>query len=60
VSIRLEVNINEECEAALNAYMEKHDVTRTEAIRAAISLLHYTDNNPDMVVYFIEGEANGR
>ena len=56
MSIRLEVNINDECNDALDAYMEKHGVTKTEAIRAAISLLHYVDNNIDVLVKFVEGE----
>ncbi len=44
---RLSVNMNQETADALKKYADKHGVSYTEAVRRAISLLH-----------FIEGERS--
>lgn len=41
--VRLNVNLNKETAAALKKYAAEHDVTLTEAIRRAIAILTYVD-----------------
>lgn len=43
MTTRIEVNLNDECTNALQAYMAANNVNVTEAIRRAISLLNYHD-----------------
>ena len=43
MTVRLNVNINDECKASLEAYASVHGVTVTEAVRRAISFLNYED-----------------
>lgn len=43
MTTRLNVNINDECAASIQAYARAHDITVTEAVRRAISLLNHMD-----------------
>jgi len=43
MTTRLNVNINDECRASLEAYSRAHGVTVTEAVRHAVSVLNYQD-----------------
>lgn len=40
---RLSVNMNPETARAIRDYMQKHDVTATEAVRRAISLMAFAE-----------------
>lgn len=43
MTTRLNVNINDECAESIKAYARVHDITVTEAVRRAISLLNHFD-----------------
>lgn len=40
---RLSVNMNPETTQAIRDYMQKHDVTATEAVRRAVSLMAFAE-----------------
>lgn len=43
MTTRLNVNVNDECKASLEAYARTHGVTVTESVRRAVSLLNFHD-----------------
>jgi hypothetical protein len=43
MTTRLNVNINDECAASIQAYASAHGITVTEGVRHAISILNYAD-----------------
>lgn len=60
MSARLEVNINDECKASLEAYARAHGITVTEAIRHAVSTLNYRDVQEQLGLRLAAVDADGK
>lgn len=60
---RLSCNINDECADSLEAYSRVHQITVTEAVRRAISLLNHHDvlqaNGKQVATLNADGEIEG-